>query len=221
MLLIDTCSDGARVALSRGASVVARVELVRGSGAGGSSAEIVSAIGRMLQEAGFRLRELDAVGVLSGPGSFTGVRVGMATAKGLCEAVGVKMIAVSRLAVLAQAVSLADGLVVLDAGRGELYVGELTAEGTWREWLGTVAEVMAASEGRTLFAAEAKVAEMLGVGLELVRSIRIEDSLQAILRVRGTDAADMTLADANYIRRESDIYARPARTGNRPAVGQS
>ena len=47
------------------------------------------------------LRELAAVVVVHGPGSFTGVRVGLSAAKGLCEAGGVPLIAVSRLALLA------------------------------------------------------------------------------------------------------------------------
>jgi tRNA threonylcarbamoyladenosine biosynthesis protein TsaB len=209
-LLIDTCGDGASVALSRGAAIVAQAGLARGGGAGGSSAEIVSAIGRMLQETGWKLRELDAVGVVSGPGSFTGVRVGMAAAKGLCEATGSKMIAVSRLVVLAQAASSTDGSVALDAGRGELYIGELTADGMWGERLGTVAEVSATSEGRAVCVAEAKVAEMLGVALDALRPIRMEDVLRTVLRQRGAGAEDMTLADANYVRRESDIYSRPA-----------
>ncbi len=203
MLLIDTCGEGASVALSVGDALVAQA-LLPGGRVGGSSAEIVSAVGRMLQEAGWSLRELGAVGVASGPGSFTGVRVGMATAKGLCEASGVKMIAVSRLAVLAQAVELTDGLVALDAGRGEFYVGERVGERGLREWMGSVEEIA----GRQVSVAEAKVAAMLGETPHVLRPITMEDVLRTVLREFG--AGDMTLVDANYVRRESDIYSRPA-----------
>ncbi len=81
---------------------------------------------------GGSLAELDAVGVVGGPGSFTGVRSGMAVAKGFCEAAALRLAVVSRLEVLADAAALKDGLAVLDAGRGELYVRDA---GSGREWV--------------------------------------------------------------------------------------
>ncbi len=62
--------------------------------------------------------------VVNGPGSFTGIRVGLSTAKGLAEAAGIPLIAVSRLALLANASGLPHVLAAVDAGRGEYYVGE-------------------------------------------------------------------------------------------------
>ena len=59
------------------------------------------AVRRLMEASGFRLNELAAVVVVHGPGSFTGVRVGVSAAKGLSEAGGVPLIAVSRLALLA------------------------------------------------------------------------------------------------------------------------
>jgi tRNA threonylcarbamoyladenosine biosynthesis protein TsaB len=205
-LLIDTCGEPAAVALGAGAEIVEQVEMSRGGG----SAEIVGAIDRMLLRSGWALRELDAVGVVSGPGSFTGVRVGLATAKGLCEAASIKMIAVSRLAVLAEAVGLADGVVALDAGRGELYLGELSAEGGYREWLGSAEALIAGVGGRAVYAVEPKVVELLSALHPVLRLLTIEDVLKTVLRAVREGAGDMTLAEANYVRGESDIYARKA-----------
>jgi len=203
-LLIDTCGTTATVALGAGARVVERAEMSRGGG----SAEIVGAIDGMLRRSGWALRELDAVGVVSGPGSFTGVRVGLATAKGLCEGAEIRMIAVSRLAMFAEAVGPTDGVVALDAGRGALYLGEMSAEGGFREWLGSVDALIAAVGGREVYVAEAKVAEMLSAVHPGLRPLTMEDMLGPVLRGVHEGAEETTLAEANYVRRESDIYAR-------------
>jgi tRNA threonylcarbamoyladenosine biosynthesis protein TsaB len=209
-LLIDTCGEASTVALGASAEILERVEMSRGGG----SAEIVGAIDGMLRRSGWALRELDAVGVVSGPGSFTGVRVGLATAKGLCEAASIKMIAVSRLEMFAEAVGLVDrlggGVVALDAARSELYLGETSADGGYREWLGSVDALLAAAGGRAVYAAEPKVAELLAEVHPVMRFLTMEDLLRPVLRAVCEGAQDMTLAEANYVRRESDIYARKA-----------
>jgi tRNA threonylcarbamoyladenosine biosynthesis protein TsaB len=136
LLLIDTCGETAGVAVCVGSRVVASEDMERGR----ASAEIVAAVRRLLAGVGWRLAELDAVGVVSGPGSFTGMRTGLAAAKGLCEAPGVELAAVSRLEVLADAAGVSHGFVALDAGRGEVYVREVA---TGREWLCEDAELAA------------------------------------------------------------------------------
>ena len=207
ILLIDTCGEGTGVAVGVGAEIVAEEALTQGGGAGGVSAEIVGAVERVLQQAGLRLAELDGVGVVSGPGSFTGVRVGLAAAKGLCEAAGVRMIAVSRLVVLGEAVGLGDGLVALDAGRGELYLYERRGGEAAREWLGEDAVARAAvAARRAVYVAEARVAEKIAGAVR--RPLRVSDALRPMLRVLRESSEDKVLAEANYVRRESDIYAR-------------
>src|SRR6202046_4071844 len=85
LLLIDTCGETAGIALTSGEEILASEDLARGS----ASAEIIDAIRRLLQtQPGGQLRDLDAIGVVHGPGSFTGIRTGLAAAKGLCEAAG-------------------------------------------------------------------------------------------------------------------------------------
>ena len=72
--------------------------------------------------------QIDAFVVVLGPGSFTGLRVGLATVKGLCEVMRKPLVAVSMLEAVAVARGPRDGqvAVALDAGRGEIYVGEFT-----------------------------------------------------------------------------------------------
>ena len=88
------------------------------------AAELVPAISSLLSAANLTVAELDAVAVVRGPGSFTGVRIGVSAAKGLVEAASIPLIAFSRLEVLTRKPPLAGlTIAVFDAGRGEFYVG--------------------------------------------------------------------------------------------------
>jgi tRNA threonylcarbamoyladenosine biosynthesis protein TsaB len=207
VLLIDTCGETAGVAVCVGRAVVASEDLSRG----GASAEIVAVVRRLLARVGWRLGELDGVGVVSGPGSFTGMRTGMAAAKGLCEAAGVRLVGVSRLAVLADAAGASDGLVALDAGRGQVYARDVASG---REWLCGDAELVALvskeNVGR-LVVAEERVAERLAAGAPVVRSLRVGDALGVVLRAIAEDAViPDDLVDANYVRGEQEIYKKAA-----------
>ena len=140
ILLIDTCGEGAGVALCRGGEIIASEMLPER----GASAGIVAAVRRLLEAQEWKVAELDGVGVVNGPGSFTGVRAGVAAAKGLCEAAGLPIAAVSRLAVLCDATELRDGFAVLNAGRNELYVRDAASE---REWMIEREEFMVLARG--------------------------------------------------------------------------
>lgn len=115
LLLLDTCGSEATLALALGDEVVAQRALPGRSASEG----LIDAIGELLREPGWRLRELDALVVVRGPGSFTGVRVGLSAAKAMAEACHLPLIAVSRLEVLAGATGSA--VVVLPAGRSEVF----------------------------------------------------------------------------------------------------
>ncbi len=67
--------------------------------------------------------ELRGVVVVHGPGSFTGIRIGVSAAKGLAEGLGIPVIALSRLELLARQSPEGSAVAVLDAGRGEFYAG--------------------------------------------------------------------------------------------------
>lgn len=80
-------------------------------------------IEEILKETNVKIQELHAVAVSKGPGSYTGLRIGVSTAKGLCYALGIPLIAVDTLQVLAHQVSVDNGIIVpmLDARRMEVY----------------------------------------------------------------------------------------------------
>lgn len=89
-----------------------------------SAAWLQVAIRGLMEEQGRQLSELDAVSVSAGPGSYTGLRVGMASAKGLCYALGTPLIAIPTLKMMAQAaLPQAEGTLVpmIDARRMEVF----------------------------------------------------------------------------------------------------
>lgn len=95
----------------------------------GHAEAIIPMIERVLADASLRYHDLDAIAATTGPGSFTGVRVGVATARGLALATGLPVIGATSLEVMARAAldeqsESPDVLgVVVDARRGEVYVG--------------------------------------------------------------------------------------------------
>jgi tRNA threonylcarbamoyladenosine biosynthesis protein TsaB len=90
---------------------------------------IHSAIADCFKSAGAKISDLQAVGLTSGPGSYTGLRVGMATAKGICYALNVPLVAVnSLLAIASSAKAVTTDFIcsMMDAGRMEVYAALYT-----------------------------------------------------------------------------------------------
>ncbi|WP_158793586.1 tRNA (adenosine(37)-N6)-threonylcarbamoyltransferase complex dimerization subunit type 1 TsaB [Granulicella sp. L60] len=209
VLLINTAGGEGSVALADTEVITAEVLPGRSS-----SERLVPVVRELMAERGWQLGELTAVVVVSGPGSFTGVRVGLSAAKGFVEAGGVPLIALSRLALVAAAAG-GDGpvLAVLDAGRGEFYFGEYLGRRCVREALLSAEEVISADAGGLVVTCEAKVMESLGVlELRLVSEPLAGDALPfALERIAVGEFDDAASVDANYLRRtDLEIFAKTA-----------
>lgn len=211
-LLMDTCGSEGSVVLADTelAGSIAAKKILPGRTA---SERLVPAVRRVMESCGWRLNELTAVVVVHGPGSFTGVRVGLSAAKGLSEAGGVQLIAVSRLALLAAA-ARSDTTVhaVLDAGRGEFYYGRYSGTRCLQESLLTREQMAAAIDGGTVAVCEAKVAEALAKSKpRVVAEPDAADALPfAVDRVGAKSFDDAAVLDANYLRRtDAEIFAKP------------
>ncbi len=128
ILSIDTSGRNGSIALARtpksAAEEIEAIETVPLTG-GTFSAQLVPQIATLLASHGFTKSDIDAFCVASGPGSFTGLRIGLAAVKGLAEILH-KPIAPVSLLELCVFVSDAQGHVMaaLDAGRSDVYVGE-------------------------------------------------------------------------------------------------
>ena len=83
--------------------------------------ELMPAIAEVMDEAGARFDSLEAIAVGVGPGSFTGLRIGVATARALAGAEGLPLRPVSSLAALAAGIEAEAALALIDAKRGEVF----------------------------------------------------------------------------------------------------
>jgi tRNA threonylcarbamoyladenosine biosynthesis protein TsaB len=87
----------------------------------GHSRELMPAVAEAMERAGVGWEDVDAVAVGVGPGTFTGLRIGVATARALAHGCGAKLHPVSSLAALAAGVDAPQALPLIDAKRGELF----------------------------------------------------------------------------------------------------
>ena len=121
VLNIETSTTNCSVALSKSGSVVAYKE---DNSLGYSHAERLHVyIDEVLQSAKVSIDQIDAIAISKGPGSYTGLRIGVSAAKGLCYALDMPLISVPTLEALAHQVDAPKGAVVamLDARRQEVY----------------------------------------------------------------------------------------------------
>jgi tRNA threonylcarbamoyladenosine biosynthesis protein TsaB len=169
ILGIDTSTPRASVALTDGGVTVAERE----SEARAHSEQIIDLIAAVLDAGQIAFADLEGIAVGAGPGSFTGLRIGMATAKGLCYAAGKPLWAVSSLAALALGAVRQHGrdallVPVLDARRKEVFVGYYRAGDRGVEAVAPEA-VMAPAAVAAAVAAIGGGAVLFGDGVDLYR----------------------------------------------------
>jgi tRNA threonylcarbamoyladenosine biosynthesis protein TsaB len=120
VLAVDTTSPRGSLALADGGRIVGERRVASETG---HSTWLLSAVDELVREAAVQATEVDLFATTSGPGSFTGVRVGLASIQGLALAAGRRCLGIPTLDVWArQALGTAPAIVVLlDAFRGELF----------------------------------------------------------------------------------------------------
>lgn len=209
LLLMNTCGAEGVVALAEDWAVVAEAKLP----GRGASEFLVPTIRGLMERQAWPIPDLGAIAVVTGPGSFTGVRVGLSAAKGLCEAGSVRLVGMSRLALVADSVVEEENVntvALLDGGRGEYYCGVYRNGVCQGEELLKLDAVRAAMEHGKPVTCEARVAESLGIALVP------EPGPEAMLRMarRRTEVADwsdVASVDANYLRRtDAELLVKAA-----------
>ena len=131
LLSADTSGRQGSIALARGeAAGTCQVIEVAPLAGGTFSAQLVPHIAALLSRHGFTRTDIGAFAVASGPGSFTGLRVGLAAIKGLAEILLKPIATVSLLEAVAVGAGMPGKiLAILDAGRSEVYAGEYEVTG--------------------------------------------------------------------------------------------
>jgi tRNA threonylcarbamoyladenosine biosynthesis protein TsaB len=128
ILHIETATKNCSVAIAKDGQTLVCREIAE---EGYSHAEKLHVfIEEALAEANLAYKDLAAIAVSQGPGSYTGLRIGVSAAKGLCFALGIPLIAIDTLKVLALKAEHSDGLIIpmIDARRMEVYSAVFNAE---------------------------------------------------------------------------------------------
>ena len=233
LLGIDTCGPSGSVALGRlsggAVEILGQIELEGRS----YSSTLVAAVRDLLGLGGIALGEVGAIVAVNGPGSFTGVRVGLSAVKGLAEAARIPVVSVSRLEVLAAKAGTSSA--ALDAHRHEVFL-RLGGAVSGREVAGAQARELLAGAPE-LANLELANLELAGLAAQPVR-IAVCDPAAALLlssawpaaelvhtaapiaadalslgapRVAAGEFVDLALLDGHYLRRsDAEIFGEPA-----------
>jgi tRNA threonylcarbamoyladenosine biosynthesis protein TsaB len=223
ILAIDTSWKHGSLALARGDAESFELLETAFLMGGAFSSELVPQIAAALARLNLRKQEIDGFAAVSGPGSFTGLRVGLAAIKGLVEVLKRPIATISVLEALA-ITSGVNGRVfaALDAQRGEVFLGEYDAHsGTLQatslqpESLLTREAFLGALPPRsTVVTPDASIAGLALPAGTTLRQIE-RPSAEAVARIGlrkilagQTVSADVL--DANYVRRsDAEIFSRP------------
>jgi tRNA threonylcarbamoyladenosine biosynthesis protein TsaB len=214
LLSVDTSGKQGSIALARAGEPTAEgdfevIEIAPLVG-GTFSAQLIPQIAALLSSNGFMKTAIGAFAVVSGPGSFTGLRIGLAAVKALAEVLEKPIAAVSLLEVCVFA-SGAEGKVmaVLDAGRGDVYVGEYEIPSVPgqvpREYIRTRNEFLVQAKGWTVVTPDSVLAEAAGAaGLSFSALAPISAAEVAGLgwrKIQSGETVTPEQLEANYIRR--------------------
>ena len=226
LLVIDTSGAEGSIVLAESVPAV-RVLGVATMPGRSSSERLVPELRAVLAGQGRDAGQVRTIAVVRGPGSFTGVRIGVAAAKGLAEAVGAQVVGLSRLAVMAASVrgqmdSGMDVAALVDAGRGEVFCGRYRADGTEVfEALLTAEAARTACGGAVAVAFEAVVVEaMRPVVVEVIAAPDAGSAMWlAFRRMRAGEFDDVATLDAHYLRSTAAEIAAKTVRGAMEAAG--
>ena len=211
LLNIDTALDKAIISIAKDGEILQEAVNNEQKDHG---AFLQPAIQSILKKAGIHLSELDAIAVVAGPGSYTGLRVGMATTKGLCYALNKPLITISSLHVLAwqaiQQLSVTQNDIptlycpMIDARRMEVFTA------VYNEHLKTILEPCALIVEKNIFANQLLKSEMVFLGNGSVKWQQLCNHENATFFKAETNALYMSeLTYAKYLQK---IFANIAYT---------
>jgi tRNA threonylcarbamoyladenosine biosynthesis protein TsaB len=216
VLGVDTCGPTGSVALARLAG--GKLEILGQTELEGRtySATLVAAVAELLDRAKMRVGMLHAMVVVNGPGSFTGVRVGLSAVKGLAEPGEIPVVALSRLAVLAS--KAGERSSAIDAHRHQVFLRVMRTDGESSELLAGAMELGAIeSHPARIAICDEGAATLLGMNWESSALVRVgaptaADALElAVPGILAGRFIDLALLDGHYLRRsDAEIFGELA-----------
>ncbi|AXG73379.1 tRNA (adenosine(37)-N6)-threonylcarbamoyltransferase complex dimerization subunit type 1 TsaB [Flavobacterium arcticum] len=191
ILNIETATKNCSVSLAQAGNVVAIREF---AGEGYSHAEKLHIfIEEVLKEAETNFSGLEAVAVSMGPGSYTGLRIGVSAAKGLCYALNIPLLAIDTLEVLARKLKITEGVIVpmIDARRMEVY--NAVFDTNYNKKSDTKAEIITGDS----FSEYTDICHLVGDGAEKCRALLPDNKFMYHNDIIYPSSAEMALLSYN------------------------
>ena len=187
ILNIETATKNCSVALSKDGKTLAIREIAEQNFSHAEKLHVF--IEELLLETNVALKEVKAIAVSQGPGSYTGLRIGVSAAKGLCYALSIPLIAVDTLEILARKIQISSGIILpmIDARRLEVYCAFF--DSNYAKIRETKAEII----DENSFQEETEIIHLIGDGAIKFKEILTDKKFKYYPEIQLPSAAEMSL----------------------------
>ena len=187
ILNIETATKNCSVALSKDGRTLAIRELSEQNFSHAEKLHVF--IEELFAESHLKLQDLSAIAVSQGPGSYTGLRIGVSAAKGLCYALSIPLIAVDTLEILARKINISNGTILpmIDARRLEVYSAFF--DSNYAKIRETKAEII----DENSFQEETEILHLIGDGAMKFKEILTDEKFKYYPEIQFPSAAEMSL----------------------------
>ena len=187
ILNIETATKNCSVALSKDGRTLAIREIAEQNFSHAEKLHIF--IEELFAESHLKLQDLSAIAVSQGPGSYTGLRIGVSAAKGLCYALSIPLIAVDTLEILARKINISNGTILpmIDARRLEVYSAFF--DSNYAKIRETKAEII----DENSFQEETEILHLIGDGAMKFKEILTGEKFKYYPEMQFPSATEMSL----------------------------
>lgn len=187
ILNIETATKNCSVTLSKDGRTLAKREIAEQNFSHAEKLHVF--IEELFAESHLKLQDLSAIAVSQGPGSYTGLRIGVSAAKGLCYALSIPLIAVDTLEILARKINISNGTILpmIDARRLEVYSAFFDSNYT------KIRETKAEIIDENSFQEETEILHLIGDGAMKFKEILTDEKFKYYPEIQFPSAAEMSL----------------------------
>jgi tRNA threonylcarbamoyladenosine biosynthesis protein TsaB len=187
ILNIETATKNCSVALSKAGKTLAIRELSEQNFSHAEKLHVF--IEELFLETNLKLQDLNAVAVSQGPGSYTGLRIGISAAKGLCYALSIPLIALDTLEILARKIQVNSGIIIpmIDARRLEVFSAFFDSSFT------KIRAIKAEVIDENSYQEESEILHLIGDGAMKFKEILTDEKFHYYPEIQFPSAAEMGL----------------------------
>jgi tRNA threonylcarbamoyladenosine biosynthesis protein TsaB len=187
ILNIETATKNCSVALSKAGKTLAIREIAEQNFSHAEKLHVF--IEELLLETNVTLKEVKAIAVSQGPGSYTGLRIGVSAAKGLCYALSIPLIAIDTLEILARKINISNGTILpmIDARRLEVYSAFF--DKNYAKIRETKAEII----DKNSFQETSEILHLIGDGAMKFKEILTDEKFKYYPEIQFPSAEEMSL----------------------------